>query len=68
MADAATMMQQLANLQAAYGSGALSVQYEGKNVTYRSANELLAAISSLQRQLGINTQPARVVVRTDKGW
>jgi hypothetical protein len=66
--DIATLTGQLVELRAAYRSGAASVQYEGKSVTYRSAADMLAAIRSLESLLGVGTGPRRVVVRTDKGW
>ena len=66
--DAATMLAQLDALRAAFRSGASSVAYEGKSVTYRGTADMQAAIRSLERQLGIDTQPKRVVVRTAKGW
>jgi hypothetical protein len=64
MADLQTMLD---DLRAAYFSGAQSVAYESKTVTYRSAAEMQAAILSLERQLGV-VRPTRVVVRVDKGW
>jgi hypothetical protein len=69
MADnVATMRTQLDDLPAAYQAGAVTVSYEGKSVTYRSAAEMQAAIRSLERQVGLDTQPKRVIVRTSKGW
>ena len=66
--DVATLTGQLEALRTAWRSGASSVAYEGKSVTYRSAAEMQAAISSLERQLGIDTRPKRVVCRTSTGW
>jgi hypothetical protein len=66
--DPVTMQAQLDALRAAYRSGASSVAYDGKNVAYRSAAEMQAAILSLENLLGQSTQPKRVVVRTHKGW
>jgi hypothetical protein len=63
-----TMQAALDALRAAYRSGATSVSYDGKNVAYRSAADMQAAILSLENQLGQNTIPKRVVVRTNKGW
>jgi hypothetical protein len=65
MAD--DLQTQLDALLAAYRSGASSVAYDGKNVSYRSGAEMQAAILSLQRALGIAT-PTSVVMRGDKGW
>ena len=70
MADNPIAMEaQLDALRAAYRSGAQSVNYDGKSVTYRSGAEMLAAILSLENALGINTNPRRVVIRGgSKGW
>jgi hypothetical protein len=59
--------QMLDELKAAYYSGAQNISYEGKQISYRDGAEMRAAISSLERELGI-TQPTRVVVYADKGW
>lgn len=40
----------IAALQAAIGQGVLSVSYEGKSASYRSLNEMIQAVSYLQRQ------------------
>lgn len=68
MADPVLLQAQLDALRAAYFSGASSVAYEGKSVLYRSGADMLAAIDSLERQLGIDTRPRRVVMRSCKGW
>jgi hypothetical protein len=54
-------------LQTAYYTGATTVSYDGKTITYRSATEMQAAIVALKAQLGYLT-PGMVVVRGDKGW
>ena len=59
---------QLDALLAAYRSGASTVSYDGKTVTYRSGAEMQTAIIGLQRALGLTTTPTRVVMRGDKGW
>jgi hypothetical protein len=55
----------------ALGSGALSLSYEGKTITYRSSDELRAAIASIENQLsgqlGANT-PRTILVRSRKHW
>jgi hypothetical protein len=66
--DAASMQGQLDALKAAYRTGASSISYEGKSISYKTGAEMLAAINSLERSLGIDTRPRRAVVRTDKGW
>ena len=69
MVDTPQAMQDaLDALRAAYRSGATSVSYDGKTVNYRSSQDMLATILSLENQLGQNATPRRVVVRTSKGW
>lgn len=68
MTDVLVMLGELESLKSAMRSGALSVSYEGKSVTYRSLAELQSAIAGLERELGLDLRPRRVVVRTDKGW
>jgi len=68
MADAAALTKQLEALRTAYASGAQSVSYDGKTTTFRSGDEMRAAISSLQAQLGIGGGARLIVVRSDKGW
>jgi hypothetical protein len=55
-------------LKRAYYSGATSLSYEGKSFTYRSGDEMRAALRALASELGISTAPQRVVVRARKGW
>jgi len=62
-----SLQTQLDSLRAAYFSGATSISYEGKTISYRSGTELRAAIISLERQLGI-APVTSAVVRSDKGW
>jgi hypothetical protein len=59
--------QQLDDLKAAYYSGATSVGYEGKNISYRSAAEMRAAIMALEKELGI-APVTTAVIRSEKGW
>lgn len=69
MADDITAMQgQLASLKEALRSGAQSVSYEGKSVSYRTSADMQAVINALERSLNIDARPRRVVVRTSKGW
>ena len=63
----AVSQQMLDDLQNAYYSGATSVSYEGKTISYRSSSEMLGAIQSLKRALGI-ASPTRVVALFDKGY
>ena len=75
MADDLTSLQaQLADLRAAYRSGADSVSYEGgKSTRFRSGEEMRAAIASLEAEIaamqGTTKQtPRSVLVRSTKGW
>ena len=54
-------------LLAAYRAGHQSVQYESKSVTFRSMDDMRAAIASLEAALGI-TQGRSITVRADKNW
>jgi hypothetical protein len=65
MAD--DLQTQLASLREAYQSGATSIGYEGKQISYRSAEDMRAAIASLEAQLGI-IGGRSTVVRSQKGW
>lgn len=68
MTDRTALLDQLEALREARRSGASSLSYEGKSVTYRSDAEIAAAIAALENELGL-TQPVRtVVVRSTKGW
>jgi hypothetical protein len=68
MTDTATLQAQLDSLRAAYASGAESVAYDGKNVRYRSAEELRAAIAALENQINGPSTPRTILVRSKKGW
>jgi len=57
-------------LQAAIASGVLSVNYGGKQITYRSMAELRQALAEVQRALAIeesNTPRRQVRTRCSKG-
>jgi hypothetical protein len=58
---------QLASLREAYRSGATTISYEGKSVSYRNAEDLRAAIASIEAELGI-VHGRSTVVRSTKGW
>jgi hypothetical protein len=57
----------LTELKRAYWSGARSISYEGKAITYGSAEEMRCAIASLEAELG-TSRPVVGVVRSDKGY
>lgn len=65
------LQMQLDALRTAYNTGAQSVSYEGKSTTFRSGEEMRAAIGYLEDQLnglqGAN-QPRTLLVRGRKGW
>jgi hypothetical protein len=67
MADLATLQTRLEELQRAYHSGALSVEYEGKRITYKSSSEMREAIASLEAALGV-VQGMSIAVRINKNW
>lgn len=71
MTDAATLQGQLDALRTAYATGTDSVSYDGKSVRYRSAEEMRAAIASLENQInGLTgaTPPRSILIRSSKGW
>lgn len=45
-------------VRAALGTGALSVEYEGRKVTYRSLSEMTRTIAQLERELAAATNVA----------
>ncbi|MCA1453976.1 hypothetical protein I6F35_12215 [Bradyrhizobium sp. BRP22] len=71
MTDVLELQAQLEELRRAYRSGARSVSYEGKNVTYGSGDEMRAAIASLQAEIAHATGTTLQtigVVRSSKGY
>ncbi|HEY0032282.1 MAG TPA: hypothetical protein VGB81_03370 [Devosia sp.] len=54
-------------LQSAIASGALTVEYGDKKVTYRSLTEMRAILSEMERDLQIGTRSRRVVSTFTKG-
>lgn len=44
-------LKQLAALEAAIGSGELSIEYDGKKVTYRNMSDLTQAYNMVRNQL-----------------
>lgn len=65
--DIAELQAQLAELKRAYWSGARTISYEGKAITYGSGEEMRAAIASLEAELGLS-RPVVGVVRSSKGY
>ncbi|MEY9348843.1 low affinity Fe/Cu permease [Bradyrhizobium japonicum] len=71
MADIVDLQSQLDELKRAYRSGARTVSYDGKSVTYADGAELRAAIASLESEIARATgTPASAigVVRSSKGY
>jgi hypothetical protein len=58
---------QLDALIEAYGNGALTVEYDGKRVTYRSLDELARAITVVAGALGVANPMASTVTRNRIG-
>jgi hypothetical protein len=68
MTDMTTLQTQLDSLRAAYASGARSIGYDGKTITYRDADEMRAAIAALENQINGPSTPRTILVRSKKGW
>ena len=49
-------------------TGATTVSYEGKSVSYATAAELRAAIRELEQEIAGVTLPKGFVVRANKNW
>lgn len=58
---------EIAALEKAYASGALTVEYDGKRVTYRSQAEILSAISRLKAQASGTPRPRAGLVSWSRG-
>ncbi|MEW5422664.1 hypothetical protein [Amorphus sp. 3PC139-8] len=52
----ASLQEQLAALDEAIASGARTVSYDGRSVTYRELDEMMTARSRLARQVSGGTQ------------
>jgi hypothetical protein len=63
-----SIQDQLNQLKTAYGSGARTVAYDGKTVTYNSPEEMRAAIAYLENQISGPPKSNTVLVRSRKGW
>jgi hypothetical protein len=55
-------------LEEAYFSGASSVSYEGKSVTYRSRDEMLAIIGDLRKLLGLPGMRTTALAAHSRGY
>lgn len=54
-------------LKAALASGAATVEYQGKRVTFRSPAEIRGIIADIERELSTATTPATTVGVYDSG-
>lgn len=52
-------LEQLEALEEAYATGALTIKYADKEVTYRSQKDLEAAIANVRAALGLDTRPSQ---------
>jgi hypothetical protein len=71
MTDIIILQGQLEALKTAWRSGAMSVNYDGKSVTYRDTAGMQAAIASLQNEIAAASgpsQPTLIVARSTKGY
>lgn len=68
MTDATILAADLETLKAAYRSGGRTISYEGKSVTYGSAEEMRAVIAAIEAELGISPPVRTIIVRSNKGW
>ena len=62
---------QLIALEQALASGALTVEYADRRITYRSIDDLKKAIQVVKAELNsgtINEHPTRSVAKTSKGY
>jgi hypothetical protein len=67
MTDLATLQLQLEALKAARRTGARVVAFKDHRIEYRSDEELVAAIASLEAEIA-GTTVNTVVIRSSKGW
>jgi hypothetical protein len=71
MTDGIALQARLEALQAALASGATSIGYEGKTISYKSSEEMRAALAQIESQINGNTganNPGSFRVRSTKGW
>lgn len=58
---------QLSALVEAYGTGVLTVEYDGKRITYRSLDEIARAIGIVSGALGVSNPLGSTVARNRIG-
>jgi hypothetical protein len=59
--------QDLDNLNEAIASGAMSVAYEGKSVTYRSVDEMLRIRAMIEKELGLGGTSRTILPQHSRG-
>ena len=70
MADMTYTEDQVRALREALTSGVLTVSYDGKSVTYRSVDEIKAALAEIEnaRARGAGRQVRQIRIVTSKGF
>ncbi|MGB8400291.1 phage head-tail joining protein [Bradyrhizobium sp.] len=70
MADVAALTEQLEALRSAYRTGATSISYEGKQISYRDTAGMQAAIIAIEAEIAnaTGTTPARNIYPRSTGW
>lgn len=63
----ATLDEQIAGIETALASGAVSVEYDGKKTTFRSQAEMLATLSRLKAQRDGRPRPRVGLIRWSRG-
>jgi len=56
-------LEHLQKLKEAYATGALEVRFGEQKVVYRSVNEMLLIIETIEKELGINREEQGVFVQ-----
>lgn len=59
---------QLDAIEEAIASGATSVSYEGKTVSYQSLDQMLRIRAIIRSALGLSTQSATVLAQHSRGF
>ncbi|XWN32175.1 MAG: hypothetical protein ROR55_03400 [Devosia sp.] len=69
MASAEELQGRLEALRRIRATGARSVTYaDGREITFRSDKDLVAAIDDLENQIAGRTLPRFINIRSTKGW
>lgn len=71
MTDLTTLQRDLDKLKRARRSGVLRVTIDGRDVLYRSDDEIARQISTLEAEIAAlagTSTPRTIAVRSQKGW